>query len=70
MLSTISFQNDKFQTLSPNLKVFADDNFKLDESGGKLYKRIENIVEKGEIAYYEHFLLFSWCFQKACTANM
>ena len=28
--------------------------------------RVENTVGKGEIACYEHFLLFPQCFQKAC----
>ena len=27
--------------------------------------RVENIVEKGENAGYQHFLLFPGCFQKA-----
>ena len=27
---------------------------------------VENTVGKGEIAHYEQFLLFPWCFQKAC----
>ena len=48
------------------LKEFADDNFKFDENGRKLSKRVENIVGKGEIARYEQFLLFPQCFQKAC----
>ena len=48
------------------LKDFADDNFKFDENGRKLSKRIENTVGKGEIARYEQFLLFPQCFQKAC----
>ena len=30
----------------------------------QLFKRIENIVGKGEIARYEQFLLFPQCFQK------
>ena len=46
------------------LKEFADDNFKFDENGRKLFKRVENTVEKGEIARYEQFLLFPQCFQK------
>ena len=29
-------------------------------------KWTENTVGKGEIARYEHFLLFPQCFQKAC----
>ena len=45
---------------------FADDNFKFDENGRKLSKRVENTVGKGEIAHYEQFLLFPQCFQKAC----
>ena len=55
---------DKFY--SSKLKEFADDNFKFDENGRKLSKRVENTVGKREIARYEQFLLFPQCFQKAC----
>ena len=48
------------------LKQFADNNFKFDENSRKFSKRVENTVGKGEIARYEQFLLFPWCFQKAC----
>ena len=50
------------------MKEFADDNFKFDENGRKLSgrKQVENTVGKGEIAFYEQFLLFPQCFQKAC----
>ena len=51
---------------SSKLKEFADNNFKFDENGKKLSKRLENTVGKGEIARYEQFLLFPQCFQKAC----
>ena len=51
---------------SSKLKEFADDNFRFDENGSKLSKRVENIVGKGEIARYKQFLLFPQCFQKAC----
>ena len=51
---------------SSKLKEFADNNFKFDENGRKLSKRVENTVGKGEIARYEQFLLFPHCFQKAC----
>ena len=47
-------------------KKFADDDFKFDENGRKLSKRVENTVGKGEIACYEQFLLFPQCFQKVC----
>ena len=50
---------------SSKLIEFADDNFKFDENGRKLSKRVENTVGKGEIARYEQFLLFPQCFQKA-----
>ena len=43
---------------SSKLKEFADSNFKVDENGGKLSKRVESAVRKGEIARYEQFLLF------------
>ena len=33
--------------------------FKFDENGRKLSKRVENTKGKGEIARYEQFLLFS-----------
>ena len=48
------------------LKEFADGNFKFDENGRQLSKRVENTVGKGEIARYEQFLLFPQCFQKTC----
>ena len=51
---------------SSKLNKFADDNFKHDENGRKLSKRIEDTVGKEEIAHYEEFLLFPQCFQKAC----
>ena len=31
-----------------------------------VFNRVENIVEKGENAGYQHFLLFPQCFQKSC----
>ena len=34
------------------LKELADENFKFDENGSKLSKRVENTVGKGEIARY------------------
>ena len=46
--------------------MFADENFKFDENGKKLSKRVENTVGMGEIARYEQFLVFPQCFQKAC----
>ena len=52
------------------LKEFADDNFKFDENGRKVSRRVENTVGKGEIAHYEQFPLFPQCFQKTCTADM
>ena len=47
---------------SSKLKHFADDNFKFDENGGKISKRVENVVGKGEIARYEQLLLLPKCF--------
>ena len=34
-----------------------------------LFNRLENIVEKGENAGYQHFLLFPECFQKAFSSS-
>ena len=49
------------------LKAFADDN--LNESSKLKFAlgRVENIVEKGENAGYQHFLLFPQCFQRSYT---
>ena len=57
-------------SVSTKLKEIADNNFKLDENGRKVSKRVENTVGKGEIARYEQFLLFLQCFQKTCTTEM
>ena len=48
------------------MKDFADDNLKFQETGRKLFKRVENTVGKGEIARYKQYILFPQCFQKAC----
>ena len=40
------------------IKKIADDNFKFDEKGRMLSKRVENTVGKGELARYKQFLLF------------
>ena len=53
---------------SSELKEFADDNFRFNESGGMFSKRVENTAGKGKIARYEQFLLFQLCFQKICIA--
>ena len=39
-------------------------NFNFDLNKRMFSKQVENTVVKGEIAGYEHFLLFSHCFQK------
>ena len=46
------------------MKDLADDNFKFNENSRKLFKPVENTVEKGEIACYKQFLFFPQCFQK------
>ena len=64
---TINPLPDDRETLDlSKLRDFADDNFKFDANGRKLFKPVENTVGKGEIARYEQFLLFPQCFQKAC----
>ena len=54
---------------SSKLKEFADDNFTFDENGGKIYERVENTVEKVDIACYKQFLVVLQCFQKTCTVD-
>ena len=46
------------------LKASADNNLKVVKMMNYVLDRVENIVEKGENAGYQHFLLFPQCFQK------
>ena len=48
----------------PKLKAFADDKMNVAEMMISVSDGVENIVEKGENAGYQHFLLFPQCFQK------
>ena len=57
------FPNNKILD-SSKLKAFAENNFELHANGRKILTRVENTVEKGEIARREQFLLFPQCFQK------
>ena len=66
----LTLSNPKGQILDTSkLKEFTDNNFNLNENGRNFSKRVENTVGKGEIAHYEHFLLFPQCFQKTYTAD-
>ena len=47
------------------LKAFADDKINATKMIISAFDRVENIVGKGENAGYQHFLLFSQCFQRA-----
>ena len=49
---------------SSKLKEFADDTFKFDENGRKLFKQVENTVEKGEIARLRAISPFPTVFSK------
>ena len=51
-------------TLNLKLTAFADDKMNVVEMLISLSDRIENMMGKGENAGYQHFLLFSQCFQK------
>ena len=54
---------------STKLKEFVDDNLEFDKYSRKFSKRVENTVEKGEIACFEQFLPFPQCFLKTCIAD-
>ena len=55
--------NDKIFDLT-KLKALADDKLKVAKMMISLFDRVENTVEKGENAGYQHFLLFPECFPK------
>ena len=64
LLSVNSLPNNKILNRT-NLKAFADNRIIVAEKLKFVLERVENIVGKGENAGYQHFLLFSQCFQKA-----
>ena len=49
---------------SSKLKEYADDNFKFDENGRKLSKRVENTVAKGEMLVTSNFSFFHSVFKR------
>ena len=51
-------------TFFSKLKAFADDKLNNTQNIKFVFKRIENIVVKGENAGYQHFLLFPTMFSK------
>ena len=55
--------NDKILDLS-ELKAFADNKINVPETMKSVCERIEKVLRKGEIAGYQHFLLFPKCFRK------
>ena len=57
-----SLRNDKIFDLS-KFKAFGDDKIILTQKLKFVLGRVDNIVEKGENAGYQHFLLFQQCFQ-------
>ena len=59
-----SLPNEKFLGLT-KLKAFADNKFSVAKIMISLFDRVENIVEKGENAGYQHFLHFPLCFLEA-----
>ena len=46
------------------LKAFADDKINVAQMMISVFDRVEKIVRKGENAGYQHFLLFSQCFER------
>ena len=59
---------NKFWTL-PNLKKLQMTVSNLTKMVESSTDRVENAVEKGDVARYEQFLLFPPSFQKTCTAD-
>ena len=59
-----SLPNDTFLDLS-KLKAFADNKINVKQKLKFVLGSLENILDKGENADYQHFLLFPQCFQRA-----
>ena len=62
-LSSNFLPNDKILGLS-KLKALTDNKFNIVKMMISVFDRVENIVEKGENAGYQQFLLFPQCFPK------
>ena len=60
-LSLNSLPKDKFLDWF-KLKAFGDSKIEFCFGKGRVLGRVENIMRKGEIAGYQHFLLFPQCF--------
>ena len=60
--------HDKILSFS-KLKACAEDNLNVAKTVQIFCNRVENVVGKGENAGYQHFLLFSQCFQKASISE-
>ena len=58
-----SLPNNKILDWS-ELKAFADDKINVNQKLKFDISKVENIVEQGENASYQDFLLFPKCFQK------
>ena len=52
------------------LKAFADNKFNFATMLISLFDRVENIMGKGDNADYQHFLLYSQCFQEASFSGL
>ena len=63
-----SLPNDILLDFS-KLKAFAEEKINVRENLKFVLGGMENIVEKGENAGYQHFLVFQQCFQKACFSR-
>ena len=63
------YQAKKFLDQS-NFKAFADDILNVVQIMICVSDMVKNIVEKGENAGYQHFLLFPECFQKASLSGL
>ena len=59
-----SIPKDKNPRKKSKLKAFTDNRVYVTKNLKFVFWRVENIVEKGENAGYQHFLLFPQCFQK------
>ena len=60
--------NDKILDLT-KLKAFADDEQDIAKMAISLNDKVENTVEKGKNAGFQHFLLFPQCFPKPSSSG-
>ena len=68
-MSVTYLKDDEILSFS-KLKAFVENNFNVAQMGQYFFDIVKYIVEKGENAGFQHFLLFPQCIQKSLKVGI